>query len=114
MKAITKITLAIAIAAFAFSAPAIAANIPTPAAETQAKTSLGDQLKNKAGDMVEQAKDKTDNTAEKIQDALGTKKPGTEAVDVQKESVTVQTPQGTASETTTTIIPEAPQAPVIK
>lgn len=110
MKTLSTLAITAAIAAFAFSAPVLAADMPSGA---QPKAGLTDALKNNAGKAVEQAKQKADDTATKIEDKLGVKKdaPKPEIVDVQQETVTVQTPQGVAQETEITVTPEAPAAP---
>lgn len=113
MKTIATLAITVALAAFAFSVPSIAAD--TTPTLTQPKANITDAMKDKAGQAVEQAKQKADTTASKIEESLGAKKdaaqPKSEVVDVQQETVTVQTPQGTAQETEITVTPETPAAP---
>ena len=95
MNALKQTSLGLIAAALLFSAPAFAASVTTPAAK---KPSVSESLKTKASEAVEQAKDKA-------------AKAGGEVVDVQQQSVTVETPQGVGQETVTTVTPEAPQGP---
>lgn len=134
MANIAKITLAIFGAAFLASSPVIAAETATSAgiaqspAATQAKPDLAGGLKQKAAEVVQHGQKKADDAAQKLQNALGVKKDAQDAakkeaanaasstktgakqeiVDVEQETVTVQTPSGTAQETTTVIVPETP------
>lgn len=101
MKTISKVFLALIAAAFMFSTPAIAVDLPTAGAAQ--KPDLSGALKDKVSEAVDQAKDKADNTAEKLKQSLGKKE---EAVEVKEESVTVETPQGAAQETQITVQPE--------
>lgn len=133
MTNLARTTLAIFAAAFLASAPAIAADATSAGAgsassATATKPDLAGGLKQKAADVIEQGQKKADNAAQKLQDALGVKKQDNaasqgvkdadkaastsakkgkdEIVDVQQETVTVQTPDGTARESTTVITPE--------
>lgn len=115
-----KIALAILAAAFCASAPAIAADSAASAAVQAAKPDIVGALKDKAAGVVkEKASSAVDGAAENLKESIGLKdKPNqnatqgaSEVVDVNQETVTVETPQGTATETTTTITPEVPAAP---
>ena len=113
MNTLKQTSLGLIAAALLFSAPAFAATITAPAAE---KPSVSESLKTKASEAVEQARDKADTAADKLEEALGKKqdkaaKAGGEVVDVQQQSVTVETPQGVGQETVTTVTPEAPKVP---
>lgn len=111
MKSLKHASLGLVAAALLFSAPAFAASIPTPATP---KPSVSDSLKAKAAETVEQAKDKADAAADKLQDALGGKqdkaaKASTEVLDVKQESLTVETPKGVEQETVTPSPPKPPR-----
>lgn len=108
MNTFAKFAIALAISAFAFSAPVMAADIPTPQAPAQSTPDLTGTLKEKAADIVDQAKDKADNTAEKIEDALGAKKPANplDGAGIQKDGVT--------PDATKNIIPDNLKAPAVK
>lgn len=123
MKSLLKITMALFVAALISSTPLMAAeaNLPggikviTPEAKTPDASTV---LKNKAADAVEGAKQKVDAAADNLQKSLGVDKTAQQAkdqkeqvVDVTQETVTVQTPDGVAQETTTTITPEKAPAP---
>lgn len=116
MTSILKAGLALFVAAF-ISSPALAADVATPATpatpavETPAKPDMGSILKGKASDALEKGKQKVDNAADNLQKSLGLDKAkdaqakAGEAVDVTQETVTVETPQGAAQETTITVAP---------
>lgn len=112
MTGLKKLALAVLAAAFCASSPVIAADTGAPA---MAKPDPAAMLKDKAASAIEQGKAKMDGAAAKLEKGLGIQQnatqPKSEVVDVNQETVTVQTPQGTATETTTTITPEAPAAP---
>ena len=112
-----------AAAVFLAAGPVVAADvqIPTPKApqaptvQTPAieKPDLGGALKQKASDIVDQAKTSVDKKADDLQKSLGVKKDGAkeQMVDVQEETVTVETPAGVGQETTITVTPETPATP---
>lgn len=123
MNSITKITLALLAAAF-ISTPALSADT-TSATTAAQQPNLTEVLKGKAANAVDQAKQKADSAAEKLKGALGAKdnkRQGPcsnatlptsdktalkgEVVDVDQQTVTVETPNGIAQETVTTITPE--------
>lgn len=112
MSNLKKLAMAILAASFCASTPVIAAEtVPTPPAVS--KPDLAGALKDKAASAVEK---KIDGAAQNLKDALGVPnknatQPATETLEVNQESVTVETPQGSATETTTTITPETPAAP---
>lgn len=111
MRSFTKTALAFGAALLLFSTPLLAAETTTPTAKTPAameKPDLGAGLKEKTSQYVEQTKEKVDNAADKLQESLGGKKDKakSEIVDVDQKTVIVETPDGIAKETTTTIIPE--------
>ncbi len=107
-----KLAMAILAASICASTPVIAAEVvATPPAA--AKPDLAGALKDKAASAVEK---KIDGAAQNLKDALGVPsknatQPATETLEVNQESVTVETPQGEATETTTTITPVAPATP---
>ena len=95
MNAPKRTSLGLVAAALLFSAPAFAAPITTPATE---KPFVSESLKTKASDAVEQAKDKADSAADKLEEVPGKKRDKAaraagEMVDVRQESVTVDTPR---------------------
>lgn len=111
MSNLKKLALAILAASFCASAPAIAADAVTPA---PAKPDINAIMKDKAASAIEKGQQKVDGAAANLEKQLGIQKnatqPKTEVLDVNQETVTVQTPQGEATETTTTITPETPPA----
>lgn len=108
----SKFFLSLTAAAFISASPVIGADLSNLGVKQDAKPDMGSMLKEKASNVVEEAKDKTDSTAEKLQEALGKKKENTadqakkEMVDVKEETVTVQTPQGETQATEITVSPE--------
>lgn len=112
-----KLALAILAASFCASTPVIAADTTVAPAITQAKPDLGGALKDKAASAIQKGQEKVDTAAQNMQKSMGipdknATQPKTETLDVSQETVTVETPQGTAQETTTVITPEtAPAAP---
>lgn len=87
-------------------APSVSAP-ETPKADLSSK--LGDKAKDMAGQakekLADQAREKIDNAADNLKQKLPGQK---EAIEVNQESVTVETPSGAAQETITTITPENP------
>lgn len=114
MNALKHASLGLIAAALLFSAPAFAASLPGSGVE---KPSVTDTLKDKAADAVEQAKDKADAAADKLEGALGHKqdaaKPATEGVDVNPQSVTGTATKGMEQGTVPSITPETPKIPSI-
>lgn len=116
MSNLKKIALTILAAAFCASTPVIAADVAVPTAPQAVKPDLAAGLKDKAANVIEQGKTKVDNAAQGLEKSLGVKQApnknatqgADQVVDVNQESVTVETPQGTATETVTTVTPEAP------
>ncbi|MBD5641037.1 MAG: hypothetical protein HDQ91_01285 [Desulfovibrio sp.] len=101
MTTFKKIALATLIATFCASAPVLAADAPaTPDASAI--------LKSKADSAIEKGKAKLAKELGLQQNATQQK---SQDVQVTEEKVTVETPQGTASETTVTVTPETPAAP---
>lgn len=117
MHTFTKITLALMAAAFISSTPVIAADNPLQEAVSNQKTDLSTKMKDNVSNAVEKAKGNVDTKSDELQKSLGAKKGTTlntgkqEVLDVQQETVTVETPTGAAQETTTVITPEAPATP---
>lgn len=115
MSNLKKLAVALIAAAFCASTPVIAADMPaTPAAPAQ--PDLGGMMKEKAtGMMKDKASQMIDQGKQNLEKSLGIQKnatqPKTEVMEVNQETVTVETPQGAASETTTTITPAAPETP---
>lgn len=119
MTSIMKVSLALFMAAFV-SAPAIAAEVAAPAApavpavETPATPDMGSILKGKAAEAIDKG---TSKGADELKKSLGITKGKDaqakegEAVDVTQETVTVETPQGAAQETTITVAPAEEGAP---
>lgn len=109
-----KVALAILAASFCASTPVIAAETaPTPPAV--AKPDLAGALKEKAASAMEKGQQKVDSAAQNLKKSLGmpdknATQPATETLEVNQESVTVETPQGEATETTTTVTPVTPPA----
>lgn len=103
MKSLMKITLALMAASFLSASPLLAADITIPAQ----KPDVSSALKDKAASAVESGKTKVDNAADNLKKSLGADKSG-QVLDVNQETVTVETPTGAAQETTTVITPETP------
>lgn len=101
MTTFKKIALAALVATFCASAPVLAADIP-------AKPDASAILKSQADSAIEKGKAKLAKDMGLQQNAPAQK---TEDVKVTEENVTVETPQGAASETTVTVTPETPAAP---
>lgn len=101
MTTFKKIALAALVATFCASAPVLAADSP-------AKPDVSGMLKSKAEGAIEKGKEKLAKDMGLQQSAPEQK---TEDVKVTEETVTVETPQGTASETAVTVTPETPAAP---
>lgn len=100
--------------------------VNAPTAPDIQKPDMAGTLKSRANDAVNNAQQKIDNAADKLRQSLGDKKNQAtdtvknnaaqvksrtdkakgEILDVTQETVTVETPNGAAQETTTTIIPE--------
>lgn len=104
--------------------------VNTPKAPDIQKPDLAGTLKSKANEAVDKTQQKIDNAADKLKQSLGNKKDqatdtasssvnknatkiksqadkaNNEILDVTQETVTVETPNGAAQETTTTITPE--------
>ncbi|MBD5552812.1 MAG: hypothetical protein HDQ44_00590 [Desulfovibrio sp.] len=113
MSNLKKLAVALIAAAFCAATPAIAADMPATA---PAQPDLGGVMKEKAtGMMKDKASQVIDQGKQNLEKSLGIQKnatqPKTEVLDVNQETVTVETPQGAASETTTTITPATPEAP---
>lgn len=119
-----KIVLAMVAMAFLTVSPLGAAEIPAPVAPAPkapaapevpsvAKPDPAAALKQKAADVVEKSKSGIDEKAKDLKKALDAKKDAakTEALDVNRETVTIETPQGAAQETVITVTPETPAAP---
>lgn len=100
MQMFKKIALALVAASFC-AAPALAADIP-------GKPDPAAALKAKADSAIEKGKAKLAKDLGLEQKAPAAK---SEEVQVNEETVTVETPQGAASETTVTVTPETPAAP---
>ena len=104
--------------------------VNTPKAPDIQKPDLAGTLKSKANEVVDKSQQKIDKAADKLQQSLGNKKDQVddtestavnknatnvksqadkaknEILDVTQQTVTVETPNGAAQETTTTIMPE--------
>lgn len=126
MKKLKYAGLGLAAAALLVAVPAFAADTAAPGAQ---KPSVSESLKAKASNAVEQTKNKADKAADKLQDALGARQDaaaqekaartekdlnktaasGTEVVDVDQQTVTVETPKGVEQETVITVTPEGRQ-----
>lgn len=114
MHTFTKITLALMAAAFISSTPVIAADNPLQDAVSKQKTDISTKMKDNVSSAVEKAKGNADTKTDELKQSLGAKKGSAvdtgkqEVLDVQQETVTVETPTGAAQETTTIITPETP------
>lgn len=132
MNNMSKIALTLFAAAIISSAPALAAET-APATQ---QPSLTDALKSKAAGVVDQAQQKADSAASQLKNTLGVKEDSKgaglvdkaqkkadcaadslkqklgaksgqeEVVNVEQQTVTVETPDGIAQETVTTVTPE--------
>lgn len=116
MNSFLKITMALFVAAFISSSPAIAADITpaTPDASSIVKEKASNLVDQAKQNVEDKAKEKVDAQADKVKDSLGINKAKDAAgqiVDVNQETVTVQTPSGVGQETITTITPETPAVP---
>ncbi len=104
--------------------------VNTPKAPDIQKPDLAGALKSKANEVVDKSQQKIDKAADKLKQSLGNKKDQVddtestavnknatnvksqadkaknEILDVTQQTVTVETPNGAAQETTTTIMPE--------